>query len=154
MRWPDLTLEERFMQYVEPVTESGCWIWLGSMWGSYGSFQMGKGRSLPAHKAAWEIFRGAFPKGLQADHLCLVKICVNPWHIEPVTVLENLRRGGNIEAANEARRTVTHCKHGHEFTPENTYHDPSEPHRKCRTCILERSRRYHAQERARKRDTS
>lgn len=66
---------------------------------------------------AWQTWRGPIPAGLTLDHLCRVRACVNPAHLEPVTLAENKRRGES-PAARKARQT--HCMRGHEFTPENT----------------------------------
>lgn len=70
------------------------------------------------------------------DHLCGVRRCVNPEHLEAVTHRENLLRGTGFAAVNAAK---THCPHGHEYTPENTYHNPN-PNggRICRTCKRKR----------------
>lgn len=117
---------ERFMSFVE-AQEDGCWAWRGDLQrNGYGSFTS-RGTSYRAHRFAYEMFVGAIPDGLQLDHLCRVRHCVNPEHLEPVTARENARR---------AMRT--HCTHGHEFTSENTYvHDGK---RYCRECRRTRNR--------------
>jgi hypothetical protein len=121
---------DRFMSKVK-VANSGCWEWqAGIMNAGYGLFSMRKRRPL-AHRAALEFWAPDWPiEGLQVDHLCRNKICVNPWHLEPVTQAENLRRQG---------LAVTHCPRGHAYTPENTYRSPQQPNcRRCRTCAYER----------------
>lgn len=84
----------------------------------------------------YEAFVGPIPDGLQIDHLCRVRHCVNPAHLEPVTIAENVRRGAAAQ---------THCKYGHEYTPENTviHHGG----RECRTCNRIRSRRRYYEKR-------
>ena len=90
-----------------------------------------------AHRVAYELTNGPIPDGLELDHLCRVRHCVNPSHIEAVTHRENTLRGtGPIPH----RARQSHCKHGHEFTPENTYRLPNGC-RHCRTCSIEWTRR-------------
>ena len=84
----------------------------------YGVFAITSLKSMLAHRFSYELLVGPIAPGLELDHLCRVRACCNPAHLEPVTPLENFRRGYAIAAIN-ARKT--HCKHGHEFSPENTY---------------------------------
>lgn len=99
---------ERLERFYEPEPNSGCWIWFGNTAEGYG-YIAGRG----AHRIAYELYRGPIPAGLQIDHLCRVRSCVNPAHMEPVTIRENLRRGQTIAAANAAKER---CPKGHEFT--------------------------------------
>jgi hypothetical protein len=109
---------------------SGCWLWDGpTNRHGYGmTSRKTWGESL-AHRAFYNHFVGPIPEGLHIDHLCRARMCVNPSHLEPVTQDENNRR---------MVLTITHCKHGHEFTPENTHIGPSG--RRCRECSLRTSR--------------
>ncbi len=88
---------ERFEEKYEPEPNSGCWLWIASLDGKgYGQFPKGKefGRgNVRAHRAAYEIYRGPIPKGMELDHLCRVKTCVNPAHLEPVPHQVNMVRG-------------------------------------------------------------
>jgi hypothetical protein len=127
----------RFWRKVEVVTETGCWIWLGSTTlNGYGSFWAGK-RLSSAHRWAYERFRGPIPPNRHLDHLCRTPPCVNPDHLEPVTFQENVLRGFSPNALN-ARKT--RCKRDHELSGANLHIDVR-GHRKCRTCDMERLRR-------------
>ena len=126
---------------IERITESGCWIWNGEVTPSgYGRAHI-KGKRYMAHRLLYKLNIGKIPQELQLDHLCRVRCCVNPSHLEVVTVKENVLRGVGLTAIN-ARKT--HCQHGHEFTPENTIHTISgkSKSRMCRTCAVEATRRW------------
>lgn len=141
----------KFAAQVEPV--GGCLLWTGAVDHSgYGRF----GRSFTAHRFAYEMANGPVPQGLILDHLChnadascvggaacAHRRCVNPTHLEAVPQAVNTRRGiGGVRAAERAA-AKTHCKHGHEFTAENTRLVASRSGRlvkQCRACHRERSR--------------
>jgi hypothetical protein len=89
---------------------------------------------IPVHVAVYELLVGAVPEGLQLDHLCRVRHCCNPRHLEPVTGKENVRRGIVSAYQRSIPLWMTHCRRGHEFTPENTYVPPS-GQRVCRSCL-------------------
>ena len=111
----------------------GCWRWTGNLNGSgYGQYSAG-GYNVLAHRMSYEIHVGPIPDGFTIDHLCRNHWCVNPAHFEVVTARENTLRGEGPTALN-ARKT--HCKWGHEFTPENTYRRGN--HRYCRACWARR----------------
>lgn len=108
-----------------------CWLWTAAISSStgYGSF-----RATTAHRWIWIDLHGPLPhSAIHVDHLCRVRACVNPSHLEAVTSAENQRRG----LVNQ-HKGKTHCKHGHEFTPENTYLCQGGRH--CRTCLNRRNR--------------
>lgn len=115
-----IKLATRFMMKVSipcisgHVVKSPCWEWVGSKQKKgYGLFKQGKhGGTTLAHRISYEIFSGVkVPDNLTIDHLCRNRECVNPAHLEVVTLQEN-----------QARRVlVTHCPRGHEYTDDNTY---------------------------------
>jgi len=103
--------EERFWAKVRKSENPiGCWEWIaGKNFGGYGTFRVGN-RTVPAHRWAYEHLVGTIPPELECDHLCRVRCCVNPAHIELVTSRENTLRGVGLAAQN-ARQTT--CKNGH-----------------------------------------
>lgn len=121
---------DRFWIKVDKTPETGCWHWTSTITTEgYGQFWFNR-RPRLAHRIAYEMMVGPIPEGLVIDHLCRVRHCVNPGHMEPVTQAENNARGLSLSAAN-ARKT--HCKHGHPFTLENTRFTPV-GERVCLTC--------------------
>jgi hypothetical protein len=105
------TLPERIEKYSIPEPNSGCILWIGvTNYSGYGVINVAR-KQYRAHRLIYELMRGPVPDGLVLDHLCRVRCCVNPDHLEPVTQLVNVRRGAKL---------VKFCKSGHEFTPENT----------------------------------
>jgi hypothetical protein len=129
----------RFLEKIRPLP-SGCWLWLGALDDDgYGNFWDGS-RVVRAHRWAYERWREPIAVGLEIDHGCRSRSCVNPAHMEPVTHRENVRRG-EAPPARQARQT--YCKNGHELVGDNLEVD-RRGHRRCRTCHVESSRRYRA----------
>ena len=110
----------------------------------YGGFYMrrepdGVFRLKRAHKMMYEHVNGPVPEGLELDHLCHVRHCVNPAHLEAVTHAENVKRG----EAGLHNPDKTHCPNGHAYTAENTLiiNDPRGAHRRCKKCHADYERK-------------
>lgn len=109
-----LDLPERLQSKISPEPMSGCWLWIGACdRDGYGKATR-ENRSERAHRVVYEAIMAKVPAGLQLDHKCRVRCCVNPDHLEPVTGAENTRRGLN------ANRSKAACPRGHAYTDENT----------------------------------
>ena len=90
---PRIPVEQRFWEKVSPEPTSGCWLWTGAVdLGGYGIHWVGDGKSHRAHRFAFERLRGPIPEGMTLDHLCEVKSCVNPTHLDPCSAAENRDR--------------------------------------------------------------
>jgi hypothetical protein len=136
-------LPERIQEKIYPEPFSGCWLWGGAYQGGDPRREDGKygvvridGRNIYIHRFCYEFFGGVIPAGQQLDHLCRTRCCCNPLHLELVTPKQNINRGRRFNAEK------THCKRGHEFTPESTYINPGNGSRHCRICDKERMRVY------------
>lgn len=130
------TAKERFYASVIPLAD-GCWLWVGGQGDDgYGKFWNGSAHE-GVYRFALRVLRGVDVRGRDVDHLCRRPSCANPDHLEAVTHRVNLLRGISPAAIN-ARKT--HCKHGHEFSPENTMLD-NQGKRRCRRCDYERNKR-------------
>ncbi len=124
----NITKEERFWKKVA-ITPS-CWLWQASLsvHGGYGRFRI-KNHIFYAHVVSYTWLVGEIPSDLELDHLCRIRHCVNPTHLEPVTHIENIRRGIQINQ----HTNKTHCINGHGFNKENTYWRLTGG-RQCRAC--------------------
>lgn len=96
---------ETFLAYTTPLDGNRCWPWTG--WfnaNGYAmlSFRTKQGRTRRAHRIAFELLRGPIPEGLELDHVCRNRGCVNPWHLDAVSHQENLRRRKLTPAAHRA----------------------------------------------------
>lgn len=141
------TPEERATAFWRKVNKNGpipahaphlgpCWEWTGARTGNgYGKCSVADGRVRDAHVQSYVMAHGEVPPGLELDHLCRNKPCVNPDHLEAVTRRENLLRANGWSGVN-ARKT--HCKNGHPFDESTTKLKPLG--RECRTCDADRQR--------------
>lgn len=129
-------LPERFWMNVQ-TDGSGCWLWVGRIdRDGYGEYSVNR-HWRRAHRVAWQTLVGPIPDGLVIDHLCRVRRCVNPAHLEPVTNSENIRRG----MAGAHNLIKTHCPWGHPLEDGNLVtSDARRGGRNCLTCARERSR--------------
>lgn len=135
-------MQLEFQEYITSrvdIDENGCWLWVLTRdpdgYGE-GCFQKRKRR---AHRLAWEAFKGPIPPGFHVDHLCRVRHCVNPEHLEPVTAGENIRRG----LTGYTRRTE--CKRGHKFAEHGRL--DSQGRNQCRECDRLRNRQFYERNR-------
>lgn len=130
----DVRLQEKVDKSgpVHPALGTPCWLWTATKSRTgYANISVGRKTSL-AHRVSFELYRGKIPDGLELDHLCRVRHCVNPAHLEPVTCKVNLLRGVSFSAVNAVK---THCVHGHELSAENLApYVEKRKHRRCREC--------------------
>ena len=122
----------------EQVTESGCWVWTKGQVNGYGRIRV-NGRSTYVHRLVYELFVGPIPEGLILDHLCRVRPCCNPYHLQPVTNKENILRGES-PPAQQARKT--HCCNGHELSGKNVKEYAGTHRRICQMCHFAYVKKY------------
>lgn len=133
-------LEMRLWPKVEKTKT--CWLWTGNTYrNGYGQVYRGPGEgSALVHRVVWQMLVGPIPEGLEIDHLCRVRLCVNPAHLEPVTRAENMARTYKVGPSGlfgNHNKQKAHCPRGHPYDDENTYTPPSGG-RYCRTCQANR----------------
>ncbi|MBA7686788.1 hypothetical protein ES703_95246 [subsurface metagenome] len=133
-------LPERIREKVT-ITATGCWEWTAFQHKGYGRVTY-NGKGFRAHRLVYQIIRGPIPEETEIDHLCRNHSCINPFHLEPVTHLENCRRG----ISGPRQKNKCYCPEGHPYDDENTYVYFNESRgswaRGCKKCRHEAVRRY------------
>lgn len=128
------TRMRQFQRRIRKDAADGCWNWTGPMtWNGYGITRF-KGKNTTAHRAFWRFMRGEIPDGMDLDHLCRNRLCVNTDHLEQVTRSENLRRGFESRG----------CVNGHPYKPEDfsiVRRSDGSTERRCKVCHRERNGR-------------
>lgn len=137
--------EARFWSKVD--AEGDCWLWTGYiMPNGYPQFRTGRKPHYThryAHRYVYDLMFGGIPDGMHIDHLCRVRHCVNPLHLEAVTQEENNRRISHAGRARGAQlRARDTCRNGHPWTPENTRvrRRGDRSYRVCRECTRKQDR--------------
>lgn len=127
------------------IDDNGCWVWQAGL----SSQGYGVYKKQGAHRVIYKMYKGDIPEGLTLDHLCRVRNCVNPDHLEPVTQAENNRRGDHSNCGEhlaEVQRKKTHCPQGHEYNENNTRYDYTSTRgvraRRCKQCDIDKAKRY------------
>lgn len=139
MHYGDTRLRDFVWDRIMPEPNTGCWLWVGHInQDGYGRGpQVAGGRLVMAHRMTFETQHGEISEGLELDHLCKVRSCCNPDHLEAVTHEENVLRGESFAAKNAV---LTHCKRGHEYFEGSYYVIKSKTlgkvnhGRQCKTC--------------------
>ena len=137
-------IRDRILRQCEEVVETGCWRWTGRLGhGGYGRMfvrrtHLGIANTVGAHRASYFAFHGPPPSDMDVDHICFVPACVNPEHLRLLAPAEN-----RIRRRPRPARVVTACRHGHAYTPENSYISASGS-RWCRVCVRRKVAAYKA----------
>lgn len=134
-------METNYQYFINRVQKTDtCWIWVGTLTAKgYGRFTRGRKMRERAHRWAYEYFVGPIPEGLTIDHLCKVKACVNPQHLEAVTSEENIARYHNGRADLYDWQNGK-CKKGHDLAVVG-YRERPKKGRECMGCRREASKR-------------
>jgi len=120
-----LTTIEETNRFLSHTTDIGiCWIWNGAIRDKYGRSSH-RGKIYTSHRLSYLLYVDNIPEGYDIHHICKNKLCVNPAHLQAVSKKEH----GRLDLK-------THCKYGHEFTPENTYKRDNK--RWCKVCASNR----------------
>ena len=129
----------RFAMKVDFVGD--CWIWKGAKQSSGYGHLLIDGKDVLAHRFSYPFQYGGIPSGMTLDHICRNRLCVNPYHLRPMTQKENNACGNSLPAINKRK---THCDHGHEFNEKNTRFKSRKDgvRRECKKCHSIRNMKY------------
>lgn len=137
-----MQLPNRIENKINKQGPNGCWLWMGTIGNlGYGKTEI-KGKTCLVHRVVYQHLVGPIPDGLQLDHLCRTRSCVNPKHLEAVTCKTNIQRGNT--GKDNQHKGKTHCKHGHLFDEANTRIN-SKGFRFCIECNKIRCREHYQQ---------
>ena len=126
------SMKERFDAKWTLEPNTGCWLWTASVTADgYGHMGTTAGKVSSAHRISYQLYRGPIPPGETIDHLCRVRCCVNPDHLEVVSRRENIQRG----TQGEWQKRKNHCPQGHPYSERNTIRTSNGVRRACRECL-------------------
>lgn len=147
------SLQARIEKHSTPEPNTGCVLWHGvTSPDGYGRIKI-SGRHQYVHRVAYELATGKpIPEEQDIDHLCRVRCCVNPAHMEPVSHRENCLRGTCGQVNAQRQRAKTHCPRGHEYAGANLWVE-KDGHRHCRACVRIRNRAQYARRKEQSRAT-
>jgi hypothetical protein len=137
---------------VAPAVGTSCWIWTAAKNSKgYGVFRGVAGRMVVAHRVSFAEANGVVPVGMDLDHLCRVRHCVNPAHLEAVSRQENVRRGVGPAATIARAAAMDRCRRGHSRSPVDTKtcrRADGSTFVRCLSCCKAKHSRYRARQKA------
>ena len=141
-------LKDRFEALTDRTDGHGpwgnCWLYTGKLDDGYGKMLPTNGKAKRyVHVLSYELHIGSVPQGLELDHLCRVRNCINPAHLDPVTHAENMRRSPFQGVIQKAK---THCPQGHPYDGENLYINSNRRH--CKICMRIREKQFRARQKS------
>lgn len=144
--WGDPRIPARIWEKISPEPNTGCWLWTGYVqeWKDGDGYEQTwfDGKLLRPHVVMYKYFKGEIPSGLDLDHLCRVRCCCNPDHLEPVSRSENNKRGTVGQNMKDLWAKAEKCQRGHLRTPDNII--VNKGYKLCKACRNARTRWYRA----------